>query len=86
MPVKRRNGICVNFTLHTDAVEILHTLVTDKKGYGANVIKLSSNMLLYQRVVGFSPRFREQWVRFGPTFDRAGLDTVRAVGIDHQRG
>ncbi len=51
-----------------------------------NVIKLSSNTLLYQGVTGCSTRFRKQWVRFGPTFDRAGLDAVRAVGIDHQRG
>lgn len=51
-----------------------------------NVIKLSSNTLLYQGITGFSTRFRQQGVRFGPTFDRAGLDAVRAVGINHQRG
>jgi hypothetical protein len=55
-------------------------------GSEKNVIKLSSNTLLYQGVAGFPTRFRKQWVRFRPTFDSAGLDTVWTVGIDHQRG
>jgi hypothetical protein len=49
-------------------------------------MKLGSNILLYQGVTGYSTRFRAQGVRFGPTFDSTGLDAVRAVGMDHQRG
>ena len=51
-----------------------------------NVIKLSSNMLLYQGVTCYATRCHEERVRLGPAFDGAGLDAVRAVGIDHQRG
>ena len=51
-----------------------------------NGIKLGSNTLLYQGITGFSTRFHEERVRLGPAFDRAGLDPVRSVGIDHERG
>ena len=43
-------------------------------------------MLLYQGVTCYSPGLHEERVRLGPAFDSAGLDAVRAVGIDHQRG
>jgi hypothetical protein len=51
-----------------------------------NILKLSSNVLLYQGVTGFSPRFHEQGVRFGPTVDRAGLDAIRAGGLTTSEG
>lgn len=56
-------------------------LVTEENG-----IKLSSNRLLSQGITGCPTRLREQRIRFGPTFDSAGLDAVRAVGRDQQRG
>jgi hypothetical protein len=43
-------------------------------------------MLFYQGVTGFLPRLRERRVRLRPAFNGARLDTVRSVGIDHQRG
>jgi hypothetical protein len=43
-------------------------------------------MLLYQGVTCNSPGFHEERVRLGPAFDRARLDPVRSVGIDHERG
>ena len=43
-------------------------------------------MLLYQGVTCFSTRFREAWVRLRPMLNGAGLDAVRSVGRDHQRG
>ena len=43
-------------------------------------------MLLYQGVTCDSTRLHEERIRFGPAFDGTGLDAVRAVGIDDQRG
>jgi hypothetical protein len=47
-------------------------------------MKLSSNTRLYKSLTGFSTGFCEERIRFGPAFDGARLDTVRAVGIDDQ--
>ena len=54
-------------------------------GSETNGIKLGSHTLLYQGITCFSTRFREKRVRLGSAFDRAGLDPVRSVGMDHER-
>jgi hypothetical protein len=58
----------------------------EKSGSNWNGIKLSSNRLLYQSVTCDATRLHKERVRLGPAFDGAGLDAVRAVGLDHQRG
>jgi hypothetical protein len=42
-------------------------------------------MLFYQGIMGFLSRLREKWVRLRSAFNGARFDTVRSVGIDHQR-
>ena len=49
-------------------------------------MKLSSNSLLYQGLPCCPTRFCKKRIGLGSTFDRAGLDSVRAVRIDHQWG
>ncbi len=49
-------------------------------------MKFSSNTLLFQGVTYDSTRLHEERGRLGPACDGAGLDAVRAVRMDPQRG